>query len=319
MKALITGGAGFIGSHLARSLCAAGNRVTIIDDLSSGSLVNLRWRMPGHSLEFVEGTVVDGAQLRRLVENIDVVFHLAARPAAGMTTARAVDAQPFNLDATLGLLQLCGEAGVKKVIFASTAAVYGSTATSPVRESEAVAPETPYAVQKFASECYARLFSQSGLATVSLRLSNVYGPGQSFSSPYSGIVAQFCTAFVNDEKPVLGGGGAPSTDFIFIADAVQAFELAAAAPVEKVAGRVFNVGSGRTVNLLDLLNILKELSGKELGADFLPVTPDYLWSPALDISEASKVLGYNPSVGLSHGVWETFEFYQQLCDAIPAI
>jgi nucleoside-diphosphate-sugar epimerase len=320
MKALITGGAGFIGSHLARSLCEANCEVVVVDDLSSGSLANLAWATPSDRVEFVQGSILDAELLRPLISRVDVVFHLAAETSFGKDRSTLPKSHAVNLDATLNLLLLAREAQVERFIFASTAAVYGAGNQSPCDEHTRPVSTAPYVLQKLAAESYARIFSEvDHLPTVSLRLSNVFGPAQSCSSPYTGAVAQYCTAFIHHEKPIIMGGGAQCADFIYIDDAVHAFELAATAPIASVQGRTFNVGSGRSVSVFDLLSILKELTGKELSADFLPASDGHVWCGPLDISAAATLLGFKPEIGLFQGVWETFNYYQELSDTIPAI
>jgi nucleoside-diphosphate-sugar epimerase len=319
MKALITGGAGFIGSHLARSLCASNWDIVVLDNLNSGSLANLGWVSPTDRLEVVEGSILDTTLLRPLVDKADVIFHLAADPSLARGTDTLPKSHALNLDATLTLLLLAREAHVDRFIFASTAAINGAAGLAP---DKAATPSStaPYLLQKLAAESYASIFSAAGeLSTVSLRLSNVFGPAQSFSSPYTGAIAQYFTAFLNYEKPIITGGGAQCADFIYIADAIRAFELAATVPIDRVRGCTFNIGSGQALRVFDFLSILKELTGKELSPDFLPATSGHIWCAPLDISAAATSLGFKPQIGLFQGVWETFNYYQELSDRIPAI
>jgi len=320
MNALITGGAGFIGSHLAHSLCEQGVNVTIIDDLSQGSLTNLSWRESRHALEFVHASVTDASALRSLVSNADWVFHLAAQASVAFSVNQPREAHQVNLNAALELLLLCRETNIKRFVFASSSAVYGDAGDAAIRENTPVCPLSPYGLQKFASETYARMFYDLyNVPTVSLRFFNVFGPRQSFSSPYSGVIAKFCTAFVNDETPRIFGDGLQSRDFIFITDIVKALELAAKAPAKDAVGKVFNIGAGKSVTLLDLLNMLRELSGRELKWEFLPAREGDIRKSLADIRSAEEFLGFTPQVGLFEGLWETFEYYQLLSDKTPQI
>ena len=247
MKALVTGGAGFIGSHLAEALCRRGANVTVLDNLSLGKMANLAWRQNGDALEFVEGDVADEPLVKRLIAGCDWVFHEAAMPSVPLSVAEPVKTNTQNLDATLRLLVLARDAKVKRFLFASSSSIYGDIDLPAKHEKLPPGPLSPYALQKYAAEKYGQLFHQLyGLPTVSLRYFNVFGPRQAFNSPYSGVIAKFCTGMLAGKAPVIYGDGLQSRDFTFIENVVPANLLAAEAPVasrEKCstspAGRAF--------------------------------------------------------------------------------
>jgi UDP-glucose 4-epimerase len=264
-KALITGGAGFIGSHLAQALCAMGARVVIVDNFASGSSANLTWASAGSSLEVVEGCVTHNKLIDRHVADCDWVFHQAAVVSVPHSIDDPAGSHHINLDASLQLLLSAKRAGVKRVVLASSAAVYGDGASEQKRESDPVAPLSPYGLQKYASERYAQLFHQLyGLPTVALRYFNVFGPRQSFNSPYSGVIARFCTEMLEGRAPTLFGDGLQSRDFAPVSCVVAANLAAATQPVEKVAGEVFNVAGGESVSLLDLVAEINRQTGQSL-------------------------------------------------------
>lgn len=217
MKALITGGAGFIGSHLAQALCRRGAQVVVLDDLSSGGPQNLAWRSAGDDLEHVAGDARDEALLAKLVAGCDWVFHQAAVASVPQSVQQPLETNQTNLDATLKLLIAARDAGVRRFLFASSSAIYGESEVMSKHESLPTQPITPYGLQKYASERYCQLFHQLyGLPTVALRYFNVFGPRQSFNSPYAGVIARFCTAMLRGEAPVIYGDGSQSRDFVFI-------------------------------------------------------------------------------------------------------
>ncbi|MCX6904496.1 MAG: NAD-dependent epimerase/dehydratase family protein, partial [Verrucomicrobia bacterium] len=215
MKALVTGGAGFIGSHLSEALCHRGAQVIVLDNLSSGSVDNLAWKHPGDVLEFVQGEVGNEALLGKLVPGCDWVFHEAAMPSVPQSVAEPVISNEQNLQASLKLLVAAREAGVKRFLFASSSAIYGDAEVSPKHEELPPNPLSPYGLQKYAAETYGRLFFQLyGLETVGLRYFNVFGPRQSFNSSYSGVIARFCTAMLQGRNPTIYGDGLQSRDFV---------------------------------------------------------------------------------------------------------
>jgi UDP-glucose 4-epimerase len=312
MKALVTGGAGFIGSHLSRALCGLGARVLILDDLSHGSLGNLAWSRPTDAVDFVEGSVADAPLVRRLVAGCDWVFHEAALVSVPDSVQRPLASHEVNTSATLTLLVAARDAAVKRFVFASSCAIYGDDATPAKREDLPPRPLTPYALQKYASERYGQLFhALYGLETVSLRYFNVFGPRQSASSPYAGVIAKFCACFLAGERPTIFGDGGQSRDFVFVDDIVEANLQAARQPAELVAGKVFNVGTGESRTLLDLLAGLRRLTGQQLEPVFEEARPGDIRTSLADLRSARAALAFEPRTGWDEGLARTLEFQRE--------
>jgi UDP-glucose 4-epimerase len=311
MKALVTGGAGFIGSHLAEALCRRGVEVVVLDDLSLGNARNLDWKKSGDALEFVQGDVVDGQLVRRLMAGCDWVFHEAAMPSVPRSVAEPLKSNMQNLDAALQMLLLAREAGVKRFLFASSSAIYGDTEVAAKHEQLPPNPLSPYALQKYAAEKYGQLFHRLyDLPTVSLRYFNVFGPRQAFNSPYSGVIAKFCTGMLAGKAPLIYGDGQQSRDFTYIENVVRANLLAVEAPAEKVAGRVFNIAGGQSISLLQLVAELNRLTRQSLKPVFEPPRVGDVKSSLADVTAAREALGYQSAVSWEDGLQRTLEFYK---------
>lgn len=311
IQALVTGGAGFIGSHIAQALCQRGARVIVVDDLTTGDPRNLAWKGNGDALDLVQGDVRDTALMTKLVQGCDWVFHEAAIASVPQSVAQPVESNAINLEATLQLLVAARDAGVRRFMFASSSAIYGESEVKVKHETLPVLPLSPYALQKYGSERYGQMFHQLyGLETVALRYFNVFGPRQSATSPYSGVIAKFCTTMLQGQAPTIFGDGLQARDFVYVENAVAANLLAAEQPAEKVAGKVFNMAGGQTVTLLDLVAELNQLTGQNLAPVFQPARAGDIRHSEADISAARAGLGYDPQVPWTEGLRRTLDFYR---------
>ncbi len=313
MQALVTGGAGFIGSHLAEALWRRGDRVVVLDNLSTGHRDNLAWAQPDPSRLFlVHGDINDEAAVEEALPGCDLVFHQAAVASVPRSVAEPLRTHETNLTGALRLLDTARRAGVRRFVFASSSAIYGDQAASPKTEDLPPSPLTPYALQKYAAEQYGRIFHQlHEFEAVGLRYFNVFGPRQAFDSPYSGVIARFCTAVLDGHTPTIFGDGLQSRDFVYVENVVAANLAAAAAPAERVAGRVFNVATGRSITLLDLLGCLGELVGRTIQPRFEPARPGDIRLSEADIRAAREAFGYDPAVTWQEGLARTLDFYRK--------
>jgi UDP-glucose 4-epimerase len=298
VTAVVTGGAGFIGSNVAAALLAEGQDVIVVDNLSTGS----RDRIP-EGAEFVERDVADPATFRGVLDGVDVVHHLAARRAVLRSVDDPLGTDRANTFGTLCVLQAALEAGVRRVVVTSSSSVYGAPEIFPTPETTPVRPRSPYAVSKVAGEHYARVFSElHRLETVALRPFNVYGAGQPLDSQYALVIPAFLGALRSGRSPEVHGDGTQSRDFTHISDVVNAFRLAASAPPEAVSGRVYNVGGGKTHTLLELLELMRATLGVDIAPTFRPTRAGDVNRTHADISAARRDLGYEPAIDLSTGI-----------------
>ena len=302
---LVTGGAGFIGSHLTGALRARGDAVRVVDDLSSGRLDNLA----GFSeVEFIQGDLADADVARRAVREIDYVLHLAAIPSVPRSVTDPVRSHRANVDGTLNILVAARDAGVKRLVFAGSSSVYGSEPGLPKRESMPTAPMSPYALQKLTGEIYCRLFHRLyGLETVVTRFFNVFGPRQDPGSPYSGVISLFVTALATGRRPLVHGDGGQTRDFTYVENVVDGVLRAVTAP--KAAGEVFNVATGHRVSLLDLLGALAQEMAAPADPEFAPARAGDVRDSLADISKAGELLGYAPGVSFDEGLRHTIAWY----------
>jgi len=306
-RVLVTGGAGFIGSHLVDVLLTGGCRVTVLDDLSSGSERNLP--APGGALRFVRGDIRDRSAVAEAVEGCAAVFHLAAVVSVPKTTQDPVGSAEVNEIGSLNVLEAAREAGVKRFVFASSSAVYGDDPRLPKREVMEAKPLTPYAVQKLAVEYHARVYSGLyGLPCASLRFFNVFGPRQDPSSPYSGVISIFMTRALSGEGPVINGDGRQSRDFVFVGDVVQALIGAATSP--SAPGKVFNVGTGQSVTIKQLWEAIAALSGSTAKPVHGPPRPGDVPQSVSAIDAARAELGFAPRVSFKTGLEVTMAWYR---------
>jgi nucleoside-diphosphate-sugar epimerase len=312
MRALVTGGAGFIGSHIAEALCRKGASVIVLDNLSLGSLNNLVWKQPGDQIEFVEGDIRNESLLAKLMPGVDWVFHQGALPSVPRSVATPKESNDHNLQGTLNVLLAARDSGVKRLVFASSSSIYGNSEAPAKHENLPPSPLSPYALQKYGGERYSQLFHQLyGFETVSLRYFNVFGPRQAHNSPYSGVIAKFCAAMLAGKAPVILGDGSQARDFTFVDNAVNANLRAAEAPAEKAAGKVFNVACGGSIDLIRLVRDLNKLTGQQLEPQFLPARAGDILRSLADISAAKEALGYEIVVEWDEGLARTLAFYRQ--------
>ena len=305
MKVLVTGGAGFIGSHLVDSLLAEGHSVRVLDDLSSGSLASVR-----SDVGFVGGSVADERAVTTAVDNVEVVFHQAAHRAVLRSVEHPLTTDQANTHGTLTVLKASVAAGVRRVVYASSSSVYGMGAARPVVETATPSPRSPYAVTKLAGEHYCRVFAElHGLETIALRYFNVYGPRQRPDSAYAAVIPLFMQALARSEAPIVNGDGHQSRDFTYIDDVVLANLAAAIAPADACSGKAYNIAGGRAYSLLDLLDILGEINGIEPKPVFSDPRPGDVRHTQADITAARRDLGHAPRIAFHEGLRRTVEWY----------
>jgi len=306
---LITGVAGFIGSALARAILAQGDHVRGIDNLSTGKKENIAEIMS--RMDFREADLLDLATVAQACRGADYVLHEAAIPSVPRSIVDPVSSNRANVDATVNVLVAAREAKVRRVVFAASSSAYGDTPTLPKREDMTPNPISPYAVAKLASEHYMTSFYRCyGLETVSLRYFNIFGPRQDPASPYSGVLAKFITQMLRGEQPAIFGDGTQSRDFTYIDNAVLANLLACRVPAGEVAGRVFNVATGRRVDLKETFQLLKRLTGYSGEVRHEPERSGDVKHSLADLSRAEKHLGYKPTVDFEEGLRRTIEWYR---------
>ena len=298
-RALVTGGAGFIGSHLVEALVDDGWRVRVLDDFSSGCEQNLEARRG--CIEVLRGDVRDEAAVREAVDGADAVFHQAARVSVPRSRADPLESHAVNATGTLGVLEAARAAGVRRVVFASSCAVYGDRHRPPLAEDLWPDPRSPYAVQKWIGETYCRLYTeQRGLETVALRYFNVFGPRQDADGAYAAVIPRFGEACLRGAAPRVVGDGEQTRDFVFVADVVRANQLAADAP--GASGRCLNVATGRATSVLELLEQIRALTGARAQAIHEPARPGDVRHSAGDLLRAEEVLGFRPTHTLRQGL-----------------
>lgn len=306
--ALVTGGAGFIGSHIATALTASGARVRIIDDLSTGYLENIE--QIGGDVDFVQGSVADERVLRRAIEDVELVFHEAAIPSVPRSVKNPRQTHVASVDSTFSLLLAAKEQNVRRIVYAASSSAYGDQPTLPKVETMLPEPLSPYAVAKLVGEHYCQVFTRVyGLETVSLRYFNVFGPRQDPSSQYSGVISRFITALLGGETPVVYGDGEQSRDFTYIDNVVDANLKAAEST--KAVGHVINVANGERISLNQLLKELQELTGKmDVIADYQPARVGDVKHSLADITRARELLGFEPTVDLRKGLSLTINWWR---------
>jgi nucleoside-diphosphate-sugar epimerase len=307
-KVVVTGGAGFIGSHIAAALSASGARVRVLDDLSTGHRENLE--EIGGDIDLIQGSVADQDLLLKAFEDVELVYHQAAIPSVPRSVEAPRQTHIASVDGTFSVLLAARERKVRRVVYAASSSAYGDQPTLPKIEHMAPDPLSPYAVAKLVGEYYCKVFTRVyGLETVALRYFNVFGPRQDPGSQYSGVVSRFISALFGNQRPVIYGDGEQSRDFTFI-DNVVAANLNAGSSAG-ANGKVINVANGQRVTLNELLDVLKDLTGKpEVTAEYLePRVGDVKHSLA-DITMARELLAYQSKVDLREGLSRTIDWWK---------
>ena len=304
---LVTGGAGFIGSHLAEELLKRGHRVRVADSLITGKRKNLDVVKP---TEFLEGDLADAAFAEKACAGMDYVLHQAAIPSVPRSVDDPITSNRANITATLNVLVGARKAGVQRLVYAGSSSAYGDTPTLPKREDMPTSPKSPYALQKLVGEQYCRMFTDLyGFETVTTRYFNVFGPRQDPGSPYSGVISLFAAALPAGKPPIIYGNGEQTRDFTYIANVVDGVLKACDAP--NVSGQVINVATGFRISLNDLLRTLNKIVGSKLQAIYKDARAGDVRDSQADVSKAKALLGYSPSVDLEEGLRRTLAWVRQ--------
>jgi nucleoside-diphosphate-sugar epimerase len=307
VNVLVTGGAGFIGSNLVGALAGDGHPVRVLDDLSTGHKENLDG--VAGNVEVVLGDVRDRALVRGALDGVEVVFHLAALPSVARSVADPRASHEVNVDGTLNVLLAAGDAGVRRLVYASSSSVYGDTPVLPKHEEMPVSPRSPYAAAKLAGEAYCRAFSHVyPLETVCLRFFNVFGPRQDPASQYAAVVPRFVTRMLAGRPAEVTGDGRQTRDFTFVANAVEACRLAASAGPEAV-GQAMNVGCADRISVLDLVGLINDLLGQRLDPVFTPARPGDVRDSQASTDKAKRLIGYRPLVPVREGMAATVRWF----------
>ncbi|MGE0591134.1 MAG: SDR family oxidoreductase [Vicinamibacterales bacterium] len=303
---LITGGAGFIGSHLAEALVAKGERVRVVDSLVTGKRQNIA-HLP--SVEFIEGDLADLDVARRAVDGVEYVLHQAAIPSVPRSVEDPVTSNRANIDASLNVLVAARDAGVRRVVYAGSSSAYGNSASLPKVETMPTAPLSPYALQKLVAEQYCQMFTALyGLETVTTRYFNVFGPRQDPSSPYSGVISLFISALCEGRRPTIHGDGGQTRDFTYVKNVVDG--VLRACHAEQASGRVINLATGGRISLNDLFHSLRDLIGADVTPVYGPARAGDVRDSQADIGLARAVLGYEPIASFDEGLKETVAWYR---------
>jgi UDP-glucose 4-epimerase len=304
---LVTGGAGFIGSHLVEGLLGAGWQVRVLDDFSTGNPANLATL--ADRVQLTRGSVVDPAAVTAATAGCEVVFHLAALPSVVKSVEEPVLVHDVTATGTLQVLDAARRQGVRRIVYAASSSAYGDQPGTDRTETDALLPLSPYAAAKLAGEHYCQAFSTVyGLQTVRLRFFNVFGPRQDAKNPYSGVIALFIAAMSAGRTPTIFGDGAQARDFVYVANVVQALMNAADAPTAD--GQVYNIGNGGSTTILELVRDLNELLGKDIRPNFAPPRAGDVRLSQADIRRAQADLGYEPQVSFRDGLAKTLAAFR---------
>ena len=304
---LVTGGAGFIGSHLVEELVRRGERVRVADSFITGKRENLA-HVPG--VELIEGDLADFAVAQRAVTGIDYVLHQAAIPSVPRSVQDPITSNRANIDASLNVLVAARDAKVRRLVYAGSSSAYGNQPTLPKVETMGTAPLSPYALQKLVAEQYCLMFTQLyGLETVTIRYFNVFGPRQDPSSPYSGVISLFIRALIEGKQPTIYGDGGQTRDFTYVANVVDGVLRACTAP--QASGEVINVAIGGRVSLNELFRTLKDLTGAAVEPIYAETRAGDVRDSQADIGKAHRLLGYQPTVTLEQGLEKTVAWFRK--------
>ena len=308
---LVTGGAGFIGSNLVKSLLAQGHTVRVLDNFSTGKRSNLQDCL--EQIDLVEGDLSDWDDVRRAVQDVEIVLHQGAMPSVAKSIENPLGSNQVNVNGTLHVLVAARDAGIKRVVFASSSSIYGDQDPGLAKvETMKPLPISPYGVAKLAAERYCQVFYQVyGLETVALRYFNVFGPHQDPQSMYAAVIPRFVTALLQGQSPTVYGDGEQTRDFTYVENVVAANLLAATVPASKVCGEFFNVAAGGQTSLNELIEALQELTGQNISAVYEETRPGDIKHSRADIGKAENLMGYQPNVSLIDGLHRTVEWYRQ--------
>jgi nucleoside-diphosphate-sugar epimerase len=303
---LVTGGAGFIGSHLAEALAGRGHDVRVVDNLVTGRRSNLD-HIKG--VEFLEGDLADLALAKRAVDGCDYVLHQAAIPSVPRSVKDPITSNRANVDGTLNVLVAARDAGVRRLVFAGSSSAYGNTPTLPKHEEMPTQPLSPYALQKAIGEEYLKLFTTLyGLETVTTRYFNVFGPRQDPSSAYSGVISVFATALLDDRSPTIYGDGEQTRDFTYVANVVDGVLRACEAP--GASGEIINVATGGRISLNELFRTMRRMIGASAEPRYAEPRAGDVRDSQADIAKAKRLLGYEPIVSFEDGLQRTVDWYR---------
>ncbi len=303
---LITGGAGFIGSHMAEELVRRGEKVRVVDSLITGKRENLA-HLP--QVEFIKGDLADLEVARQAVQGVDYVLHQAAIPSVPRSVEDPITSNRANIDASLNVLVAARDARVRRVVYAGSSSAYGDTPTLPKVETMPTAPLSPYALQKLVAEQYCQMFTHLyGLETVTIRYFNVFGPRQDPSSPYSGVISLFISALCENRRPTIYGDGEQTRDFTYVANVVDGVLRACQAPT--ASGEVINVATGGRISLNHLFQTVRQLLRGDVEPIYGPPRSGDVRDSQADIAKARQLLGYEPSVSFEQGLDETVSWYR---------
>lgn len=305
MSYLVTGGAGFIGSHLAEELVRRGERVRIVDSFITGKRRNLTHLK---NVEILAGDLADFSVARNAVTGMQYVLHQAAIPSVPRSVEDPITSNRANIDATVNVLVAARDAGVKRVVYAGSSSAYGDTTTLPKQEDMPAKPLSPYALQKLVGEQYMQMFTNLyGLETVTIRYFNVFGPRQDPSSPYSGVISVFTKALLENRAPTIYGDGEQTRDFTYVANVVDGVLRACSA---NVSGMVLNVATGSRISLNELFSVLRVLIGADVNPSYGPARAGDVRDSQADITRARELLGYEPTISFEEGLRRTVDWYR---------